>query len=439
MSFIYLGHGSELSLTNNKKVPTDCTLSTITEAGLPGYLSATLQLCNIFRSHRQMLNNPIEHKAELKQHFLGKQSAYHRELLEGKFHLKREGLKYKNKFCDFLLAFDLPDDKIALFRSGLYDINTPGLELPMLEEGDIYDGSSITADKSGFISVEHIRILYKDSLYPSIDAILEYITADAIPYSTFVAAVQRAATMDIDQLMHEFPGNHYYFICRTPTRQLEPNNYRQLRLERANSHPGENEPVDFNNNTLSGKHNFEAKISELYFELYKERDTNMLHIKDDINRFLESEGREARHINTIILAINESLVNREFNEDDIDEEFLDLIKRCGVYGVKYIYTMNASYKHMVERIMNEVYRQRIRIKKYRDLKYALDNIKSVFKLFIESGKEEGYVNHMIQILNDTLPYYSMDESDIDPEFLALIKESQTHGAIPYLPESNSSE
>jgi len=89
-TYIYLGHGGEVSLTDNAVVPQNCTLSTISESGINSYISNMLQLCNTIATHKNTVLNPTKPSnfKKLSKLFHGKQNdkTYFRHklrLLEG--------------------------------------------------------------------------------------------------------------------------------------------------------------------------------------------------------------------------------------------------------------------------------------------------------------------------------------------------------------------
>ena len=228
-TYIYLGHGGENTLIEDKMVPDNCTLSTIAESGIPGNLESTILLCSLSGTHTQMVAHPVENYPELFDKFKDSErttGVHHQYLNEGEFHVKLPREPYINKSSDFLFEFK-KDGKIILFRSGLYNIATPGLNLPRLEGDNLYDQASITLAANGVISISNIKELYKGCVYPNIQDILEnintitkgiYTTDDetTIPYRIFRMAVKEVVKkMDVAQLMTMFPGNHYFFVCRT--------------------------------------------------------------------------------------------------------------------------------------------------------------------------------------------------------------------------------
>jgi len=150
-TYIYYGHGKELSITNDKQVPSGCTLSTISESGIQSYLVALFALGNLAIDYTELLNDPIANKQELKLKCRGiglfePTSPIGEKLIEGAYHLKERDFWYKDKHCNFLLAFS-DTGKIEIHRSGLYEINQPGVDLPRTVMNSIRDNALVTIEK----------------------------------------------------------------------------------------------------------------------------------------------------------------------------------------------------------------------------------------------------------------------------------------------------
>ena len=81
-TYVYLGHGMELSLTNDEIVPDNCTLSTIAESGLSGYAKSLLHLCNEIETNKDMVMDPIKHFSTLKRIYRGEHTPHARHKRE---------------------------------------------------------------------------------------------------------------------------------------------------------------------------------------------------------------------------------------------------------------------------------------------------------------------------------------------------------------------
>jgi hypothetical protein len=302
-TYIYLGHGHELTHIPDKKVIPECTLSTITDSSLPANLEHLLLLCNLAQTNKDMVTNPVKYYKELYDLYKGEQYnnqfQHKHKLLEGDYHLKEEGDDYQNKICSFILEFNNKKGKniVSIFRSGLYDIRTPGLQLPTLDGGEIFDKSSIDVDKGVGLTVANIKQLYSGCVYPNIEDILTNVKINfnqrslpesridelndthVIPFSVFKYAVHDTVNMDVSQLMERFPGNHYFFICREPTKDKEfKDSYseilaqRQISKNRAEARLGKPIEAPYHGLTLRGEQHFRRQLQKVFIELYKSDD-----------------------------------------------------------------------------------------------------------------------------------------------------------------------
>jgi hypothetical protein len=415
-SYIYLGHGADVSLVNNKSVPKGSTLSTIAEAGIAADLAASLNLCNITYEHKDLLQDPVKNKRVLRDMFLGKntQTGYKEELSRGRYHFKNEDSLYKDKFCDFFFKFG-EEDNIAMFRSGFYEI-IDGLELPRLIEGSLFDSASINVPKDGYVRREDIERIYAGSLYPTAQQIIQELESyDPIPFSIFQQAVRKVAIWNVSQLMDKYPGNHYYFVCRSPLTELSEENYNALSKERAASR---NEDDDTNPHSWLLEHNFKRTITRIYNRV-SSRPTktpykSMLgYIKWLFNKF-NTLGEKMEQVNVTIQMLNKALEQNKFRESDMDIELIKLIHESQHHGA----TEYINYSTLIDRILTELYGEH----SYRDHTRSRFMIVSSFRRFIE---EKGQVNEALKrIVIATIKVIGDDPSD--QELYELIQQSKQY-------------
>jgi len=357
-SYVYLGHGEELSLVNNRTV-NNGTLSTITETGLVSMNFATYNLCTIAEYSKYMLNNPLEHKSKLNWLFHGNNapSDFKKVLSVGHYKLKIKGDEYKDKHCDFLdkMYLNTPIYNISIGRSGLYEINTKDLHLPRLAKEGIEDTHRIYLHDNGTITIAQIKQIYDRSVYPTtidiIDHIIQYYGLQeiddnyAIPYTIFENIIKNLTLLTVSELMIRFIGNHYFFVCRYFTR-LKFSNYKTINQERKRSRNVENKLV---NMTVMGSDYFTRRIHKLYLLLHRELNhsasisyaTMFLEFKFVLNKYIKHKGRVGHNIidfvRSTMNSINKGIAKKEFTEEDIsivDNDFLTLfntIKHSNFY------------------------------------------------------------------------------------------------------------
>jgi len=300
-TYVYLGHGNEFSYRPDKVVPAGCTLSTITESSLGANLEAVILLTTLAQTHKHMVTQPLKHYHELFDLYKGAQYnatfQHKNKLLEGEFHLKQVGDAYQNKSCTFILEFynETRPGSVSIFRSGLYDINTPGLKLPRIDGDELFDKASIDFDKKTGLTVANIKELYRGSVYPRVEDILENVKKNMndklsteskiqtlsdeqlIPFRTFQYAMHDSVNMKVDQLMERFPGNHYFFICRELTPDVafkesytDVQAHRKASKNKAEALLGkpieEVPPYGLN---LKAQQHFMRQIQKVFIELYK--------------------------------------------------------------------------------------------------------------------------------------------------------------------------
>ena len=464
-TYIYLGHGYESSLRNDKIVPSNCTLSTIAEAGISAYVSSILNFCTISESHKLMVMNPLRHKRELLDLFLGKHydNAHHHKirLIQGKYHVKNEGDEYKNKHCDFLFSFNETIEgvkSIILFRSGLYEI-TEDWDLPKLNNRSIYDHASITINPDVGMTIENIRDLYRGSVYPHIDVILEHVerlkwidelfsetTSELISFNVFREAVRLSAKYMLSDLMREYPGHHYFFACRNFMRVLKPENHLILDETKKLSHT-ENDNVALNTETLRGEYFFKRRIQEVVDELsfFQNKETRdrligyydflLREIKGKFVQFNEGMTSNMEFVNRTIIKINKGLEMHEFNQVDIDKELLVLIQESQHHGaVPYVYAtnFNRTMMELCAELSNDgLYGGKCNYSIF--MVMLINNFKRFIKKKGEVEEEKKIlVNNTIQKINASLSSKIIKESDIDKELLSYVKECYLYGSIKYI-------
>jgi len=380
-TYIYLGHGQEL-YNDKRHVYHDSTLSTITETGLFAKTLSAVNLSELCQTHKELVKHPRENKDELNLLFTGseREGLLKQVLMDGKYHLKTEGRPYYNKKCSFLFNFEYGDE-CSLSRSGLYDIDTPGLNLPTLKnEDDMVDESAIDIYKSKGLTITQIKALYRGCVYPRVTDIVDYIRlhrpktirqklkhtvnkntffskdrpytrtisrnkdiqfrvktqlANLIPYYLFVDAVASATTKTVADLMRDYPGNHYFFVCRNYASYYE-RPYENVKLNRQLS--GEkNAPRTLDFATLLGEDNFRYIIQKVYIDNepeYMDHDYEdmMVRLKKRFNDYIEFKGQvddtTLGFVETTIRLIDENIENKQIHVDDIDSELLGLITKA---------------------------------------------------------------------------------------------------------------
>ena len=389
-TYIYLGHGQEL-YNDKRHVYHDSTLSTITETGLFAKTLSAVNLSELCQTHKELVKHPRENKDALDLLFTGSErdGILKQILMEGKYHLKTEGRPYYNKTCSFLFDFEY-DDVCCLSRSGLYEIDTPGLNLPTLKnEDDMIDESAIDIYKSEGLTITQIKALYRGCVYPRITDILDYIRlhrpktirqklkftvnkntffskdrpysrtvprnkdlqfrvktqlAKLIPYDLFIDAVASATTKTVADLMRDYPGNHYYFVCRNYDSQYA-RPYENVKLNRQIS--GEkNAPKNLNYSTLLGKDNFKFIIQQIYIKNdpeytdhnYEDMIFRLKGYFNTLNDVIEDGGQlDERHdkiigfVDTTVRMIDENIKSKQIHVDDVDSELMDLITKATRY------------------------------------------------------------------------------------------------------------
>jgi hypothetical protein len=367
-TYIYLGHGGEKTLVGDTYVPANCTLSTIAESGIPGNLESTLMLCTLSGTHKQLVSHPVENYAELFDKFKDSErmtGVHHQYLNEGEFHVKLPGEPYLNKSSDFL--FEFKKDKIMLFRSGLYNIATPGLNLPRLEGDNVYDQASITLAANGVITIANIKELYRGCVYPNIRDILENIRTSVkgiditndesiMPYRVFRMALKEVVKkIDVAQLMEMFPGNHYFFVCRTHTpfykypyeNVLEQ---RKRSTNRAEAMLGRSivKPSNYGWSIRAQQH-FIRELQKVFIEYYPETDKDEVIMDEDsmiesltykLEDFVRFKGNPKPEITTflnqIILKVKELLSHDPSGYVHLNERIRSLLKQTQQYDIERI-------------------------------------------------------------------------------------------------------
>jgi len=404
-TYVYLGHGFEFSHKPDKEVPPGCTLSTITESSMGANIESVLLLCSLARTNKEMVTQPEKYYRELFDLYKGSQYnntfQHKRALMEGELHLNKAGDKYQNKSSTFILDFHNKKGKgiISLFRSGLYDLSTPGLELPRIDGGEIFDKSSIDIKQSG-LTVGNIRDLYKGCVFPNIDDILENVKKDLntmyrhrqpdlmvdtltddmlIPFRIFQYAMSTSANMNVDQLMEKFPGNHYFFICRNPREDLEfaqpyenVLQHRQLSKNRAEAMLGKPiVPTASHGLTLKAQQHFRRQLQEVFNTHFKGDNKDFISqeysgfmnvIKEEffdifirdkgypVNRKGEPMPEITEMCNAIIQKINDELRIHEHTYVHIDHGLLDLIRQSQEFETATRFELD---KEILDSILNK--------------------------------------------------------------------------------------
>jgi hypothetical protein len=345
-TYIYIGHGDELLDSKRLTVPDNCTLSTITEVGFQVHFSHVLNLCDIAKKHKDLLNDPVPNKKELSRLIHGGNANYaDKDDLRGSYNIKSQGDKYRDKICDFLANFVIPEtNQVAIFRSGLYDIDDIDSEFPGLPDGNIIQRAVITFDRADGISIKNIRNIYKNSLYPTVDSILQNLTFEngnlydpIVSYEDFIRSVKKETGMTVSQLMDERPGNHNYFLCRQFPDQLNLNQLNALNRERDESRNRSNYlPVN-----QTREQNFVKLMHKIYYELTGHKTSSYKTIFTYIEAiFSEFINRDmgVTDVNIIISKINSALEKNEINIKVIDKILLRLMVKTHSKGsIKLVY------------------------------------------------------------------------------------------------------
>ena len=229
MTFVYLGHGMDLLVRRKpdiRTVPEGCTYSTIAHTGLSSGLSSVLNLNYISVSHLDLLMEPEKNYSKLSRLFTGELNSdnyKHKNVLsDGDYHLKIAGEHYTNNHCSFFFEFGFDRDNtiVTMYRSGLYNVETPLTPLPRLQnESYMTPSYYFVIDTKIGVDIDLIPLIYKDSLFPTSDEIIREIkkTNDnqVIPYDLFSRSVYNITkSVNSADLMEKFPGNHYNFPCR---------------------------------------------------------------------------------------------------------------------------------------------------------------------------------------------------------------------------------
>jgi hypothetical protein len=350
MTYVYFGHGRELTLEEDKVVLPGRTLSTITEAGIPSNVASTLNICNQYLLNKAKVSNPTDHYRELYTLFSGSSYPYtflhKRHLQEGVYHLKTEGEKYSDKSCSFLFDFDKGDVR-AILRSGLYNLETRGLFLPVLQNRNIRDEASVDINPEVGITIENIRRLYRGCVYPNVDEMISSFKDvredEPIPYPLFVEAINKFGKKNVSELMEEFPGNHYFFVCRDYGDEYAHsfNTIQERRKgskEMANARLGMNSQMPSHITPLKSRHNFKLIMKKAFAPYLQTSRYNTIiqaaHASFD--SFNSKRGDvEVEHfefINKVIRYINESLIKNIFIIQDIDDKLLRQIKQTQDFG-----------------------------------------------------------------------------------------------------------
>jgi len=351
-TYIYLGHGMEFLKKGDdmypdiKQVPAGCTLSTIAESGLASDLRSVLNLCLVSQKNPELVSDPLTHANQLNRMFSGRTYGnsfdHKKRLLEGQYHLKVAGKPFVDKHCSFLLDFDMGNNTKAIFRSGLYEISTVTTPLPVLTAGKVHDPASFNINLDVGITKDAIIAIYNESLLPTSDDIFANMpkTQDLeqpIPYDVFARAVNRSILDSVHEIMVEFPGNHYFFVCKTYESNYDMpfNKVEALRkLSKNTSEPLEElSPVELEG-TRKGKFAFRHTMRDLFI---KHR-TAVQNIKDysydgyiglvNTKFGLLSSGNKKQigYINDVIEALNSGIERRLFKVDDIEPILLSRIR-----------------------------------------------------------------------------------------------------------------
>jgi len=184
--------------------------------------------------------------------------------------------EYTDKHCNFLFDIEHPDGTVAVFRSGLYDINQLELTLPSLED-DIYKSAVCVINSDVGITFEQIKEIYKGSLFPTTESIIlnlkKYETEDdtyypIIPYNEFKLVVEKeVAKYNVSHLMLLFPGRHYYASCRDLPNPTYANSVytARARAQSFNSGNENTEPTEF-----YFINNYNVLLQEIFIKLYED-------------------------------------------------------------------------------------------------------------------------------------------------------------------------
>ena len=364
MTYLYFGHGRELTLEEDKVVLPGRTLSTISEAGIPSNVSSTLNLCNQYLLNKEKVMNPTEHYRELYKLFSGSMFphtyVHKRHLQEGVYHLKTEGEKYSDKSCSFLFDFDKGDIR-AILRSGLYNLETRGLFLPILQNRNIRDEASININPEVGITLDNIRRLYRGCVYPNVDEIIgsfKDLPDELIPYPIFVEAVKKFGEKNVSELMEEFPGNHYFFVCRDYGDEYA-HSFDTIQERRKGSKEMANARLGMNSQThtsLKSRQNFKLIIKKAFAPyLQTSRYSTIIqaaHASFDSfnNKRGDVEEEHFEFINKVIRLINDCLSKHLFTLHDIDDKLLRQIKQTQDFGALCFIGYNSADTNCVEGI-----------------------------------------------------------------------------------------
>jgi len=173
-----------------------------------------------------------------------------------------------------------------------------------------------------------------------------------VPYAVFQAAVNKAVTHNLSGLMEQFPGNHYFFICRTyaDNNQHSFNTVQARRIASAERQTRRRSPRVLEGATRKGKDNFKRAIKKMLKDMPLFKSASFTQLMNIINMrfqtFVDKKGnppdRFTYFVNDTIRFINQ-YVKKQFTIDDIRElepTFITLLSQTQKYDTALCFVAN---------------------------------------------------------------------------------------------------
>ena len=297
--YVYLGHGKDepvLHKTNQGRwvlsrdtiVPLGNTYSSISESGFSvemipilnlNWLTRDVRTKDYFKdpSANHVIIDKLTRGYPLDGQYFGHggRTILHKAV----YHFHNTGEPYINRKCDFLSSFPLKDSpNIEVYRSGLYDVSKP-INPPL----PVYPGDDKYIFPPEGLPLDVIKKIYKDSIFPHADHIIETIKSKGIvlhsglvTYDILDDAVDTIVS-NVDQmiLFKYFPGHHYNFSCRDYTKSVSKENTEFGRAASAEFAATTHPVPDYSDIAASEKQQQDAVIQQfnsfsIFTKLYKD-------------------------------------------------------------------------------------------------------------------------------------------------------------------------
>jgi hypothetical protein len=207
------GHGSESLGERTRAIPTGTTLITVSQCGDAIFKNDLYDsLSHMFvpepdenaektEGRKEMLLNPLEHLFDLEE-FL--------EIPRKTMRVHPEGTPCPNLSYNPLADFPSPGG-ITLMKSGTYKYPINGDDFFMSDDDDfVRTEYNVPADKQ--IDSELVAALFKDSLYPNLNAAQKIFKGVNYNPSEFG---KETRVHIYDLMTHLGPGTYYFFACRS--------------------------------------------------------------------------------------------------------------------------------------------------------------------------------------------------------------------------------